>query len=432
MSSMMNDTEITMVVPNAIPGRIYIPQTINYTVGCGDVGLSALMRTGAFVLRNTGCARIHVTVLGVIDYDETGVIVTKRSSERWSISVPAVFYDIIAEMSVGARVIQNNVTCATWSVLGGVMDSPRDGQTSLPTTLSTKCMYPSGNVTSLSLSAIRFMTSTVGQFSNVSKTSFNEYDELFQAMELNLNNSNGAQGNCTLFAEVQYVNDTVNTLSCYTAPNPNNNITFVTCTYVIIRAIIISQQDLNPTIAATLEEGGSPPDLTTIMTFTHMPNSNGNRSAETSISAIRNINSVVADYIASLGQNLCVDWNHGQVTIMFDTTDTEGGLSIPFWLIVSVPVIAVICAILLGSTEYFLDGRYTTSLYKAISMPMRSRMNSFAPMLMRSRVDPVEFEGIPVVPSGRGFETDLKNVATIQSDRSSSTTLVHQKHSSFL
>ncbi|KAF9991601.1 hypothetical protein BGZ79_004233 [Entomortierella chlamydospora] len=115
----------------------------------------------------------------------------------------------------------------------------------------------------------------------------------------------------------------------------------------------------------------------------------------------------------TLSKNNNTSGNSTFYTEIKSEADPKDGLEIPRWLIICVPIIAVISGLLLGSTEYFLDVRYTSSLYKAIALPMRSRMNSFAPMLMRSKVSPMEFEGVPVIPSDHRFAADPNSVATL-------------------
>ncbi|KAG0007144.1 hypothetical protein BGZ80_005003 [Entomortierella chlamydospora] len=255
---------------------------------------------------------------------------------------------------------------------------------------------------------------------------FDEYDELFQAMEVALDTN--TKLNTAFFIEIKSENGTSNSLSCLKAPNPSiNNTSFLTCMYFATQSTILKSEALEPAIASA-QEGSQPlPDVTTIMSFIHLASIDKGFSAQISIAELKNRTLDVAHYLASLGQNLYVNWNQQEVAVIFETTDAEEGLEIPNWLIIFVPIIAVISAILLGSTEYFLDARYTSSLYKAITLPMRLRMNSFAPMLMRSKVGPIEFEGIPVVPSGRRFEADPKNVATLQSENNSSTTTMDDK-----
>ncbi|KAF9205483.1 hypothetical protein BGZ49_003972 [Haplosporangium sp. Z 27] len=423
-----------MAIPDDMPGRIYTPRTYYYSVGCNNIDMITLM-TGTYVFGPKGCAQVMITLDGPINYNVTaGAIVTTLSNSRWSITLPNAGVDFISELSPVVRANHNGTTCAIADNYRALSWTPGNGLTSFPSTILTKCVYPSGDITALSTTSIRFMTTEVQQFENISKTVVDEYDGLFQAMEVTLNN-NTIKGNSTLFVELESANGTINLLSCLTAPNPDptaNNTEFLNCMYNIIDVIILERQDINPIIAAAL--GGAPlttpPEFTKIMTFTHIPSVNDNNSIQVSSTGLKIANSDVAKYLASLGQNLYIDWDLGQVTVIYDTTDAERGLEIPLWLIICVPTIAIISFILLVSTEYFLDGRYTSSLYKAIAMPMSSRMNTFAPMLMRSKVDPVQFEGIPVVPSGHHFEADPKNVATLRSETNSSSTTLNNGYSS--
>ncbi|KAF9113499.1 hypothetical protein BGX27_001453 [Mortierella sp. AM989] len=410
MISIASDTKITKVIPDPVIGRVYVPQTSNnYSIGCDNINVSYMQRSDNITLGDKGCARIHYRTFGGFGDLDGAVNITKHSENRWSIYYPLGEPLFVNEMTATTEVNYNNSKCGIVDFPSAVVIAPTDGPSSLPRTLTTKCVSPTGDITSLSMTVVRFMTTTVQQFSDVAKATFDEYDELFQAQEIKLNNS--ARSNATLFTEVKFEKGIIHSLACNTAPtSPTDSTLYLTCVYVIINAMILEKQAINPDIAKA--QGGSfpeSPEVTTIMTFYHLPNVNENGSTQILITGLKNANSAAADYFASLGQNLYIDWDQAQVTIMYDTSDAEEGLEIPDWLIICVPIVAAVCAILLGSTEYFLDGRYTSSLYKAIAIPMSTRMNNFAPMLMRSKVGPVEFEDIPVIPSSRRFENDSNN-----------------------
>ncbi|KAF9383040.1 hypothetical protein BGX21_001664 [Mortierella sp. AD011] len=429
MVSMINDTKITEVIPDAIDGRVYTPRTFDYEIGCSNIDISLTSGTGSLALGDTACARTKIITVGDFYYTEDGANVTKRSNDRWSISMPVEYIKdlgYVSELPMFTETTYNNSTCTLSNYMNGLLNESRDGSTSSPTTVATKCVYPSGDVVAMSLSTSRFMTTTASQFSNVSKIMFDEYDELFQTMDVALDTITGS--NSTLFLEIKSENGTTNSLSCYKAPNPSiNNTSFLSCIYFAAQSTILKIEAFEPVITSA-QRGSQPlPDITTIMSFTHLVSIDKGFSAQISIAELRNHTLEAAHYLASLGQNLYVNWNRQEVTVMFETTDAEEGLEIPNWLIIFVPATAIISALLVGPTEYFLDARYTSSLYKSIALSMRLRMNSFAPMLMRSKVDPIEFEGIPVVPSGPQFEADPKSVATLKSENNSRTTLVNDK-----
>ncbi|KAF8977206.1 hypothetical protein BGZ46_007560 [Entomortierella lignicola] len=426
MISVMNDTKATKVIPDAVNGRVYTPQTFNSKVGCEDFGVTVIRRDKASYHLRNGCANIYYTALGSIDPNEQGLTVINRSDSRWSISLPATVIGGPSEVAIGAEILYNKSICGIFDLARRFFDKPKDGLSSLPKTALTKC-YQSGHVVSVVATMVRFMTTKTQLFSNVSRSIFDEYNELFQAMEITINNKAGLDP--TMFAEVKLRNNTLYSLTCFTAPNPSSKKTaYLTCAYVINTCTILEKQDLDPTIVASL--GGEPiatPSMSsTIMSFIHLPSVNESNFEHVSLSELEQSNLEAANYLASLGHNLLVDWDRGQVTVMFKIADAEEGLEIPLWLILCVPIIATISAILIGSTEFFLDGRYTGSLYKSIAMSMRTRMNTFAPMLMRSKIDPVEFEGVPVVPSGHRFEADPNSVATLRSEANYSTATLNE------
>ncbi|KAF9436486.1 hypothetical protein BGZ76_003813 [Entomortierella beljakovae] len=435
MISLANDTKVNMAIPDPVAGSIYKPVLFDYRSGCDNFQLVFFADSIDVTPESEGCARIAIGFFGPISLPGNDLAMINRTSTRWSFSllaIPMEFQNLAPELSPTLFVKDNNTdtTCAftdfskTWPSPGA------SGLSSLPTTTVTKCVYPTGDINSVSMSVIRFMTSSVQQFADVSKSLFDEYDELFQTMEGALNSAKLL--NATFFGEMTHDGGSANTLYCLARLyNGEAGNAFLSCSYVIVEAIILERQDINPDILAAqnVSELPTPPRVNSMMTFTHIPKLIVGESKKVSISYIRDLTINTSDYFAKLGQNLLINWETGRVSTIFTVVYPEEGLEIPLWLILSVPIVAVICAILVGITEYFLDSRYTSSLYKAISIPVSRKLNLYAPMLMRSRVNAVEFEGIPVIPGGNRFEVDVKNVATLLSDNNSSIASVDEKHS---
>ncbi|KAK3804884.1 MAG: hypothetical protein J3R72DRAFT_466195 [Linnemannia gamsii] len=214
-----------------------------------------------------------------------------------------------------------------------------------------------------------FCTSTAQRFRNVSTAIFDNYDDLFQAMEASVNNA-AFRSKTNLFTEVRIVNSTIEALVCYSSSLPGSM-----CAYTIINAVLVKQQDLNPIIAEARQ--GRPlslrPDITISMMIDHtVAKINGTRQS-ISLSTMKNATNAAAHYLASLGQNFYMDWNASQLYIIYDTTDTQRGVEIPLWLMMCIAINMVACLGLWAATEYFMDGRYTSSLHKNIALQLNFR-----------------------------------------------------------
>ncbi|KAI1292910.1 hypothetical protein EDD11_008570 [Mortierella claussenii] len=408
MTAMVNDTSR---IPDALAGRLYHPRQYDYQVDCERLNILALVGFDTYQLDNNGCGILQYMTLGaaMVDEDATPQI-TRRSQGRWSIAAPATILPLILEMSTSVYVEFKDTSCRLDDNTATMATQAKDGMTSLPKTSITKCVFPSGKVISLTTSTIRFMATTGNLFSNVSRTLFGQFDELFITMDAAINNKT-LSSKPFLFSEIKVSNSTLDTLSCYLVPDITSVGNFstaaksLTCTYLIVNVVIMKQQEVNPIIAEALD--GSlpvPPTNGVSMDISYLQTRSNTRPIQLSLADIQHANSAAAEYFASLGQNFLGDWTRGQIVVIYDTKDVEVGLDIPSWLVVCVPVIASSCIVFLALAEYLLEGRYTYSLYKTIAIPMRTELNKFAPMLMRSKVDPVEFEGIPVIPAESGYE----------------------------
>ncbi|KAF9105554.1 hypothetical protein BGX27_009569 [Mortierella sp. AM989] len=395
MVKMINDTKN---IPEVVSDRVYIPQTSEYEIGCNQMAVVALETNitehPQFILRSEGCM---VLIFGVSVGNKplfANATIINRSNGRWSIAMPFIPLQYPSEI-VPIAVLGNNSTDlgAGFKLGGGLLVSPQDGIVSLPYTLTSKGVTLTGETLVLSVTNMPFSTSTVQRFRNVSIAIFDDYDDLFQAMEASVNNAT-FRWSTNLFTELRIANSTIEALICYSSGLPG-----LMCTYTIIRAILVKQQDLNPIIAEARQ--GRPLSMETgpvvSMTIDHtVAKVNGTRQL-ISLSTMKNATFEAAHYLASLGQNFYMDWNASQLYIIYDITDIQSGLEIPFWIMLCIPITMIICLGLWVATECFMDGRYTGSLHKNIAMQLASQMKSSAPMVMRSKVDPLEFEKVPIV-----------------------------------
>ncbi|KAF9319033.1 hypothetical protein BG006_003065 [Podila minutissima] len=392
MARMINDTSN---IPNAVPGRIYTPQTSEYD-GCNQLAVKALDRKITQLhLRSNGCMEVQFHF--PCPYYQpifVNATVIKRSNDRWSIIAPITSSQWFGEIPVLAMLRNNSTFLATMNDMVRMnWMHLEDGITSLPETVTTKGVSPAGETLVLSISSVPFSASTVQRFRNVSAATFDNYNDMFQAMEASVNNAT-FRSTTNMFTEVSVDKSTIEALVCYSSRLPG-----LMCAYTIISAIIVKQQALNPIIAEARQ--GRPlsqeVNLTIAMRIRHTVATIDGTRQSISPSTIKNATSAAAHYLASLGHNFYMDWKASQLYTIYDTTDTQSGLEIPLWLMLGIAITMIACLSLWVATEYFMNGRYVSSLHKNIAMQLGARVKGIAPMVMRSKVNPLELEDVPIV-----------------------------------
>ncbi|KAF9958234.1 hypothetical protein BGZ72_000697 [Mortierella alpina] len=321
--------------------------------------------------------------------------VIQRSNDRWSIVTPTIPDPWVAEIPVVAMLQSNSTVLTVMNDLLRIQVELDDGLTSLPETVASKGLSPAGETLVLSISSVPFSTSTAQRFRNVSTTIFDNYNDMFEAMEVSVNNAT-LRSTTNLFTEVKVSNGTIEALACL-----SNQIPGLMCTYSIISTVVTKPQALNPIIAEARQ--GRPLTQSQGLNFTvgmrirHTIAKIDGKRQMISISTIKDATSAAAHYLALLGQNFHMDWDDSQLYVIYDTTDAEGGLEIPSWLVWCIAVSMIACLCLWAATEYVLDERYLSSLQKNIALHLGARLPGTAPMVMKSKFDPLEFENVPLL-----------------------------------
>ncbi|KAI1300365.1 hypothetical protein EDD11_006293 [Mortierella claussenii] len=410
MKAMINGTSS---IPNPVPGMSYSPRTTGYETACKTLDIYPqpfLFDRDPLVLDHNGCARAVITVLSGYEDLTAQLKVKRRSDDRWSMLLPIQTLDVTTFLSIDMIAVHEGRSCGAFEYTGGFADKPKNGLSKLPPTSITKCVLPTGHIISMAISTVHFMATSAAVFRNASNDIFQETDDLSIAMEAALLKS--AKGKtANLFMELSIINSTITSLTCYSAPN--QPAIGIACMYAFIETVITQKQEADPVLAA-YQEGGkldNAQNYSLTMDLSHITTKNDSTPVQTSLAGIKDANTAAARYFASLGQNFYVDWERGYLTVIYDTVETEPGLDIPLWLITVVPIIGAAAAVFWAAVEYLVDGRYTRSLYKTLAIPMGPQLDCFAPMLMRAKVDPLEFEGIPVVPAVRSDKDASLDIA---------------------
>ncbi|KAF9961316.1 hypothetical protein BGZ70_008323 [Mortierella alpina] len=407
VDAMKTMISVTADVPEAISGRVYTPRTSDYVITCDHFDLQFEMRevlASNLLLPNNGCTVVNYVSYGGFQAEFDRAKVVNVAKGRWSIRVPATSNATVASVGTSWSIFVDRRICALGEPLTSVSEHVKSGLTALPSTMVTKCVYPTGEISVLSASVVTFFVPTSTSFRRVAATVFDGHDDLLQAMEVSINNT-PATSNATQFTELTSHDSFIEALFCLAYGRPAVSLR---CRYHNINMLIIKQQGLDGPI--TKARGGKPfpypPSTSIAMTIEHVPILHSGVPQPISMSTLKNATFEAAHYMASLGHNFYADYDEEQLYVLFDTMDPHQGFTVPDWLLISIATIMAVCLCLWGAIKVLLEARYTSSLYKVVATQLSLQTGMAAPMLMRSRLEPFEFERIPVAAAAGSHEVD--------------------------
>lgn len=401
MQSMINDTRS---IPNAIIGKVYKPRLFEYESGCGNFNLDVVgLASGESLilpLLEEGCMNATFTI-GELEatFMTWGNATVNGFNDRWTIiasfsnsTLWSVGHELPLKLKVGP--------CAVGSI--GIKPKWFDGVSSHPMTIATKCPTRNGTTIVLSASTTRFSTFKDNSLSKVMSYIFGHKDELIQAMELHENTS--LLSPTALVVELKVVNTAIDVLACY-----SYNVThhMYICVYASFNAIALNPQLLDFQLTTIIDESDYPV-ATNMFTIYHIPEM---RNGDVYIPVLRTKNASleVVRFFARLGQNFYMDWSNRSLYVLYDTFDVKLGVDAPKWLTTLVVIIMALSFLIWFLTILLLDGKYGDSLYGIISTQMATRTGTKAPMLMKFKFDPPEFEGVPLVKDDKEDIPDIED-----------------------
>ncbi|KAF9280171.1 hypothetical protein BGZ68_007454 [Mortierella alpina] len=174
----------------------------------------------------------------------------------------------------------------------------------------------------------------------------------------------------------------------------------------------------NPDITNARKDGNNYTDsigtFSTAVVIEHIPNRINGVTAPVPISGIRHATHNVSLFMAAMGQNFYADYHDGKLFVLYDIMEQEFGFEIPRSFLICMALAMAFSLSLWTLVEWQLDDFYTSSLYKSISAQIAYRNNSSAPMLMRSEVRPVVFEGFKLLPDNGVFEMEANSTTALR------------------
>jgi hypothetical protein len=308
------------------------------------------------------------------------------------ISIVVVFGDLVDK-------------CATDTVDGTSISSSASGIISAPFTSVTKCVFPLGQVISLSVTAIRYSVPDLKSFGSISSSVLQSSRAPVLAMQNSI--TDGTLSNLTAspldgisVMEIQFSGNRVDFLICKSRRAGQAGPPYLTCLYSVVTAIVSTPQPMLSEIAAL--RGADKPisvlqKMASIFPIKYLSLKNGTGSNIFSVSQILDDSSSAAYYVASLGQNFFMDWDDGGLYTVFDTVDLTKGYEVPDWLFGSMVAVMAISLLLRIMAEITLDSKYKGSLLWALTKEIQPHLGRSTPTLVKVKPDTLTVENFRLV-----------------------------------
>ncbi|KAF9964825.1 hypothetical protein BGZ70_005858 [Mortierella alpina] len=379
----------TRNIPDAVPGRRYTPRTFGYEVACDSIEVVVAQNlTDPIEQRVGGCSAAMFDIgSDFFVWEPKKAINIQTAPDQYTIIAPASYPNGLdfREHRALSFLHFDYLCLVPLSTIHAQAarqfnSFPNSGMTSLPRTMLTRCQYTSGALNVAAHTQMQFAISSLAEYDNITTTIFDGSAQLPLLTTMSAFTKNGTflstQSNSTLVALTKAGAD-VHFLSCrslhYIAPDDVG----LLCEYQVVVAIMTTPQLEDPIIAADLK---------------------GRRVLGPTLPINQNLAGIQgAKYFASLGQNFVMDWETGQLYVLYDTVDIKDGQEFSTALFVVLVVIMVLCAGVWVYSEKTIGVMYTNSLYKLIYTELEPHMEKTAPMLMSCTNDPLAFEGVPLV-----------------------------------
>ncbi|KAF9297886.1 hypothetical protein BGZ74_009607 [Mortierella antarctica] len=368
---------------------------------------------------NNGCANLTIAPSDPVSINYTAAVITRRANAGSVKVVTPGTYDTISfpESNLGfftfpltiiARVDYQNNKCLTGSTTRNDLAHNATGITVTPQTTATKCVFPSGHVTTISITSVRYSVPDFKSFGTISASVFQSSipNPLVSAMQDSV--TDGTLSNLTVdtldtksVMEIRFSGTKVDLLMCSSRRAGIGGNLYLSCIYSIVTTIIAEPQPMLPEIVGLRGANKPfpvPPISSAMIAFDHLPVIGVNGSS--SVFAVRPLlkeSASVAQYLAALGQNFFIDWDDGALYTVFDTVDMQKGYEIPAGLFGAVVGIMTFCLILRIAAEVRLDVKYKGSMLWVLTKEMESHLGRPTPTLVQVNSDPLVMEGIALV-----------------------------------
>ncbi|KAG0318096.1 hypothetical protein BG000_004343, partial [Podila horticola] len=214
---------------------------------------------------NNGCAILTLVPFGKMTMNKTATVITRRSNGSVKVVMPSPYdfqndtaTDLGFQMPpISIAVVLGDLVnkCATGSIEGMTILSSASGITSAPFSSVTKCVFPSGQVISLSVTAVRYSVPDLKSFGRISSSVLQSSRAPVLAMQNSV--TDGTFSNLTAspldgisVMEIQFSGSRVDLLICASRRAGQAGPPYLTCLYSAVTAIASKPQPMLPEIAA--------------------------------------------------------------------------------------------------------------------------------------------------------------------------------------
>ncbi|KAK5809283.1 hypothetical protein F5H01DRAFT_394838 [Linnemannia elongata] len=419
--STLNDTRRN---PNPFPRTRYTPRTYDYEIACDEtMVMFGSSSEDYLVYPSKANCKGNIIIVSNTTYNWNTKKTTFRdlvAPNTIIIAAPVVYVhgDRFFEMPwplFNGGYKRNTCWQSPGNDFGVVLKiRPKDGLTSPPMTVVSKCQFASGESTVMSATYFHFAVNHLNDFNKVATSIF--YDDsaafpLLQYMSGAINNRTFSDptNNRTMVMLIK-ISTSVDVLVCVsTLLNAPSNDTGLLCTYMATKTIVVKPQEWDPIMVARLNRTSAPSlkpnsvinslDLTVYHSSkTSEPQ---DTSAMYSAAHLRKATTDAAIYLASLGHNVFKD-DEGRTEseglyILYDTVEFQDAFEVPTVPLVIVAVITLICAVVWGLSDVYYKTVYNGSLYKVLYEQIKLQ-DETTPMLMDWTPTPLAFGGHRVFP----------------------------------
>ncbi|KAF9343038.1 hypothetical protein BGX26_006379 [Mortierella sp. AD094] len=423
--SLLRTINSTLNIPDAVPNRMYTPRTIPYEVACTWFDLNVMNRhTDVYpnlLSADNGCSTLTIIPVTTPTLNDTTAVITRRPDGSAKVTMPGTvpimnnpvldLGYLTGQISLFVGVSDPVNKCFTSTFEDNSVEVPFTGITAAPSTSVTKCVYPSGQVVSLTLTSVRYAVPDLNSFGSVSSSVLQSSSRApVLAMQKSVND--GIFSNLTAspldsmsVMEVQFSGSRTDVLVCSARRVGQAGLTNLVCIYSVITAIISKPQPMLPEIFS-FRGAQKPfpvqPKLANMVPIDYLPKINGaTGSSLYSVSQILDDSSSAAEYLASLGQNFFMDWNDGGLYTVFDTVDMTKGYEIPGWLFWAVVATMAVCLLIQIAAELMLDARSKGSLLWVLTKEIQPHLGRSAPTLVTFKPDTLTVESFRLVDTAK-------------------------------
>ncbi|KAF9950657.1 hypothetical protein BGZ72_007735 [Mortierella alpina] len=412
----------TRNIPDAQPGRQYIPQQYPYESGCDRLNVFAVHPNHTHLqISNNGCANLSIFNDNLLELNTSRSYVARRSEDRGTIVTPGRYDpDINDTFETGAMSVEigsyvrlalnEDRKCLTALAHRNIVVPAQSGITSSPKTVVTKCLYPTGEIVSLSTTSLRFSVPNLQSFRQVTSKIFEEQDDLLIGMEQSI--GEGLFSNLAAdvmdgihVMEAKTVGTEVRSVTCAARRASQNGTTYLMCSYATVAVVVTKPQAMLRDVSA-LRAGKpyTPYALYTVaISAKHLPYSSNSSLADPQYAAttILNASQDAARYFASLGQNFYIDWTGHKILLIFATTDRQKGYEIPLRLFSAVIGLMAGSVVLVLVVEFSVEDKFKRSLHWMVSKELEPRLGRRAPTLMQFGPEPPTLENARIASVGK-------------------------------